>query len=344
MKIAFCHNFYQQPGGEDQVFHAESKMMEDQGHEVLRFTKHNDEINQLSRFSTFKKTFWNSAVYSELRKTFADFQPDIVHFTNTFPLISPSGYKAARQSGAAVVQSLHNFRIICPGSLLLRQGRACESCVGKWVAWPAVWNRCYRQSFLATAVTAGMNSWHRLRGTHEKFVNRFIALTRFSRDKFVQGGICQDRISVKQNFVAEPKCENRLSKNGRALFVGRLSSEKGIEQLLECWSQLPEHWGLDVVGDGPLMEKVRQLSAQLTNVQLHGRLENKQVREMMAQSSVVIVPSLAYETFGMVVIEAFSTATPVIVSNHGSLAELVEPGKTGFTYSPFQRSRTETIH
>lgn len=335
MKIAFCHNYYQQPGGEDQVFDAESKMMEENGHEVLRYTRHNDEIKQLSKFATLKKTFWNSQVYSELRDKLGQFKPDIVHFNNTFPLISPAAYKAARQSGASVVQTLHNFRLICPGAALVRNGSACERCVGKLVAWPAIWNRCYRDNMMASAVTTGMNSWHRIRGTYNKFVNRFIALTKFCKEKFVQGGISADRISIKQNFVSQPTgLTPPPKKNGRVLFAGRLAREKGLELLLNCWKSIPDTMCLDIVGDGPLMERVRETANSTNNLSVHGRVDNYEVRKMMAQASAVIVPSLTYETFGMVVVEAFSVGTPVIVSNHGALAELVESGKTGFTFSP----------
>lgn len=332
MRIAFCHNFYQQPGGEDQVFQAESAMMEEHGHDVLRYTRHNDEINDLSKLSVLKKTFWNGQVYKELLGKFQQFRPDVVHFTNTFPLISPSAYKAARRSGAVVVQSLHNYRLICPGSLLMRNGSVCETCVNKTFALPAIWRKCYRGSMFASAVTVGMNAWHRVMGTSRKYVNRFISLTDFAKQKFIESGFDPDRISVKQNFVRGVSNLASLEKNGRALFVGRLVNEKGIELLLDAWSRLPRQTPLDIVGDGPLREQVESRTKQLSHIKLHGNLDHSQVKEMMRSAMVQIVPSICYETFGLVVIEAFSVGTPAIVTNHGALAELVEDGRTGLRF------------
>ncbi len=334
MKIAFCHNFYQQPGGEDQVFRDESTMMEENGHEVMRYTRHNDEIKSMSKFSLVKKTFWNRQSYQELTETFSNFRPDVVHFTNTFPLISPAAYKAARVSGAVVVQSLHNFRMICPGSLLLRNGKTCETCIKKTFALPSVWHKCYRDSYFASAVTAGMNAWHRLRGTGEKYVNQFISLTKFTKDKFVESGFDPDKISVKQNFVTRTIPADPTGKNNRALFVGRLAKEKGIDVLLDCWESLDPSIPLDIVGDGPLADYVKQRISHLPQVKFHGLKDHEEVKRMMQQAMVQIVPSTYYETFGLVVIEAFSVGTPAIVSNHGSLAELVDPEITGLRFAP----------
>lgn len=336
MRIAFCHNYYQQPGGEDQVFRDESELMESRGHEVWRYERHNDEIEHLSRMAAARKTFWNREVYQELSRKFRAFRPDVVHFTNTFPLLSPAAYRAAAEAGAAVIQSLHNFRLICPGSLLLRDGKPCEKCVGRTLAWPAIRYRCYRDSLAATAVTAGMNAWHRSRGTWTRYVSRFIALTEFAKNRFVAGGLAAEHLRVKPNLVQpsgdsppNPPADNS---EPRALFVGRLSEEKGIEVLLESWRRIAGTCRLDIVGDGPWREQAQRLASALPGTRCHGRLDGPAVRRMMWESDVVIVPSLAYETFGLVVVEAFSTGTPVIVSNHGSLAELVEPGQTGLHF------------
>lgn len=334
MRIAFCHNFYQQPGGEDQVFRDECAMMEDHGHSILRVTKHNDEIKQMSKLSLVKKTFWNKQTYNELSQSFDEFRPDIVHFTNTFPLISPAAYKAARDAGAAVVQSLHNFRMICPGSVLYRKGSVCETCIKKTFAIPAIYRKCYRDSLFASAVTAGMNAWHKVFGTWRKYVNRFIALTHFTKQKFVDGGFCADRISVKQNFVSEIPNIRVEQKNNRALFVGRLSKEKGVDVVLQSWKQIDAEIPLDIVGDGPLEDEVKRATVELPHITFHGRVPHDRVKEMMARAAVQIVPSTSYETFGLVVIEAFAVGTPAIVSDHGSLAELVESGQTGLKFAP----------
>lgn len=331
MKIAFCHNHYRNPGGEDVVFQAESQLMEDRGHEVLRYTCHNDGIDGLSKPALIGKTFWNREVYRDLKDRLGRFQPDIVHFHNTFPLMSPAAYKAARKNGAAVVQTLHNFRMICPGSLLVHNDEPCFRCVRKKLAWPSISRKCYRSSASATAVTVAANAWHRFTGTYNRYVNRFIALSNACKALFVEAGFPPDRVAVKPNFLAEQQLPVNENRRG-ALFVGRVCREKGLQVLADCWEKHDPGIPLDIVGDGPLLAELKTRFQHHRDVHFHGWLEKSRILEMMGAATVQVVPTICFEPFGLVVIEAFSCGTPVIVSDHGSLPELVQDGLTGLHF------------
>ncbi|HND53895.1 MAG TPA: glycosyltransferase, partial [Pirellulaceae bacterium] len=237
MKILLCHNHYQRPGGEDQVFDDETRLLTEHGHDVERFTKHNDELRAMSRLGAALRAVWNGETYRELRRVVARFKPAVVHFTNTFPLISPAAYYAVRAEGVPVVQTLHNFRILCPNALLLRDGAACEACVGRAVAWPSIVHGCYRDSRLASAAVAAVAAAHRAIGTWGLAVDRYIALSEFARERFIAGGLPASRISVKPNCV-HPDPGRGTGEGGHFVFVGRLSPEKGLNVLLDAWSRL----------------------------------------------------------------------------------------------------------
>ena len=257
MKILLCHNHYQQPGGEDQVFADKGWLLESHGHEVARFTLHNESLDRMSRLGTAWRTVWNHQTYVRLRALIRRDRPGVLHCTNTFPLISPAAYYAARHEKVPVVQSLHNYRLLCPAANLLRDGRPCEDCVGRPVPWPAVAHGCYRQRRAVTAVVAGMLTVHRLLGTWSRAVDRYIALSEFSRRKFIEAGLPAGKVALKPNFV-HPDPGPGQGAGGYAAFVGRLSQEKGIDCLLAAWSRLPGPLRLRIAGDGPLAARVRE--------------------------------------------------------------------------------------
>lgn len=333
MKILLCHNVYQQPGGEDGVFADERRLLESHGHEVLCYTQHNDALGAMSRLAAARKTFFNDETYAALSALLAEHRPDVVHCHNTFPLISPSAYQAARDHGAAVVQTLHNYRLLCPKAVLLRDGRVCEDCLGRRVAWPAVLHGCYRDSRLASAVVAGMAAWHHHLGTWHEQVDRYIALTHFARAKFMEGGWPAEKIAVKPNFV-HPDPEPGDGEGNFALFVGRLSPEKGIGCLLAAWQRHAPPLPLKIAGDGPLAEQVRTAAAQSPNIEWLGHLPPGRVRDMVGNARMLVMPSTWYETFGRTIVEAFAKGTPVVASRLGAMQELVEDGGSGLLFAP----------
>jgi glycosyltransferase involved in cell wall biosynthesis len=333
VKILQCHNFYQHPGGEDQVFHDEAHLLREHGHEVIQFTRDNDAIREMSSWQLALRTVWNRQTSADLRRLIRKERPSIVHFTNTFPLISPAAYYAARKEGVKVVQSLHNYRLLCPNAQFLRDGRPCELCLNKVIPLPAVRHACYRNDRRATAVVAGMLAFHRALGTWNRAVDLFLALTEFGKQKFIQGGLSAEKIAVKPNFIsADPGVGD--GSGGYALFVGRLAPEKGIDTLLNAWCQDNVEMPLCVVGDGPLADRVREAANRNPRIRWMGFQTSERVLEFIGSASVLLIPSLWYEGLPKIFVEALSKGTPVIGSNLGAMAELIDHGRTGMLFPP----------
>jgi len=333
MRIVVIHNFYQYPGGEDESFRSEVRMLVEAGHEVVTFTDHNDRVELLGRVRTAIRTVWSMEAHHRLRAMLREKKPDVVHVQNFFPLFSPSVFYAARAEGVPVIQSLRNYRLLCPDALFFRDGKVCEDCMGKAVPWPGVMHGCYRSDRMATAAVAAMTSVHHLMGTWLDVVDLYVALTEFARQKFIEGGLPADKIVVKPNFV-HPDPGLSLHSSDYMLFVGRLSQEKGISTLLQAWEQGQGRGKLRIVGQGPLQEEVQAAADRLPNVEFLGQRRVEEVYDLMAEAQALILPSEWYETFGRVAVEAFAKGTPVIAARIGAVAELVDEGRTGLLFTP----------
>lgn len=331
MKILLGHNYYQRPGGEDRVFEDEALLLERRGHDVVRFTRCNDSIQSMSRLEVARRTVWNQETHNDLRKIIRQECPDVVHFTNTFPLISPAAYYAARAEHVPVVQTLQNYRLICPGALLMRGGRTCEDCVGKSVPWPAILHGCYRDSHLGSACVATMLTAHRAANTWRKAVSRYVVATEFARRKFIEGGFAAAQIAVKPNFV-DPVPSPGTGDGDYFVFVGRLSREKGLETLLDAWSQFSGR--LKILGDGPLADTVAKVVADNASIEWLGHQPGNIVQSVVARATALVVPSIWYEGLPKTMIEAFSVGTPIVASDLGAMSEVIEPEKTGVLFQP----------
>jgi glycosyltransferase involved in cell wall biosynthesis len=330
MRILICHNFYQQPGGEDQVFAAESDLLRRYGHEVQTHSVHNDAVELEGRLKLAASTIWNRSAATDIADLVRKHRAQVVHFHNTFPLLSPSVYSAARGAGAAVVQTLHNYRLICPSATLFREGKPCEKCVGR-LPLPGVVHACYRGSRPATAVAAAMLGIHRALGTYADQIDAYIALTQFARDKFVEAGFDGGKIHIKPNFL-DPDPGEGAGDGQFALFVGRLSEEKGIRPMLEAWKAVGTTIPLKICGDGPLADSVQQAATNDLSIQWLGHLPSSEVIELMGRATMLIFPSLWYEGFPRTIVESLSRGTPVIASDLGSMKELIQPGRTGVLF------------
>lgn len=327
MKILIAHNAYQQSGGEDAVVNAEIALLRRYGHDVEVYRRHNDELKSMPKAVAATSTIWSLRAASELERLCEMFEPDLIHAHNTFPLISPSFSWMAERKNIPVVQTLHNFRLLCPQATFLRNGQVCEDCLGK-LPWRAVTRKCYRDSSLQSAVAVGMLAIHRGIGTYRDHITHYIALNAFCRNKFIEGGLPADRIRIKPNFVASsaaPVWENRQG----SVFIGRLSPEKGLVVLIDAMRKLHSS-SIQVVGSGPLENLVRQ--AFRSNYL--GFRSHAQVLELLHTVQFLIAPSTCYETFGLALVEAFACGTPVIASRHGAFAELVKDGVTGLLFNP----------
>ena len=332
MKVLVCHNHYQRPGGEDRVFADETALLEAHGHEVVRFTRHNDDVAGMGRLALARATFGNRDAEAALDALIAAERPDVMHCHNTFPLISPSAYRAARRHGVAVVQTLHNFRLVCPKAELMRDGQVCEECLGRPFAWPAIRHACYRNSRQASGIVAAMMAEHRRRGTWREGVDRYVTPTAFVKRKFVEGGLPAERIAVKPNFVAgTPRTGDGAG--GYVVFVGRLSTEKGVRCLLEAWERLSDDIELRILGDGPMSGDVRAAAEHDRRIAWLGHRTPDEVLETIGQARLLVMPSIWYETFGLCIAEAYAVGTPVVASRLGAMEELVDPGRTGFLFT-----------
>lgn len=330
MRVLFVHNYYKWPGGEDQVFAAETELLGSHGHVVFQYTAHNEQILSLGPAALAGKTVWNQAVYRDLRTLCNEQRPQLVHFHNTFPLVSPAAYYAARREGAAVVQTLHNYRLLCPGANFFRDGRPCQDCLGRTLPWGGILHACYRDSRTATIGAAVSVAAHRMARTWRRAVDLYIAPTEFVRRKYIEGGMPPSKIVCKPHFLPNDPGVGE-HQGGYALFVGRLSAEKGIQQLVRSWAQLKRPVQLQVVGDGPLASLVRGSSP---HIHWLGQQTRADVLELMKNAAFLVFPSECYETFGLTIVEAFATGLPVIASNLGSAGEIVSQGETGRHFRP----------
>jgi glycosyltransferase involved in cell wall biosynthesis len=338
MRILVVHNGYQKHGGEDVVVEAEERLLRARGHCVVRYRRHNDEFRArgpLGIMAAGIEAVWSAAAARELAALLAKEKPDVVHFHNIFPLISPAAYYACAEAGVPVVQTLHNYRLLCPGAYFLRDGRVCEECLGRSVPWPGVAHGCYRESRAATAVVATMIAVHRGMNTWREKVGVYIALSEFARQKFIEGGLPGERIVVKPNFV-DPDPGLKCGAGEYALYVGRLSAEKGLRVLLEAWGRLRGRIPLRIAGDGPLKEEVAEKikTKRLSRVELLGQLPPSEIVPLMQGARFLVLPSVCYENFPLAVAEAFACGLPLIASRLGSMAEIITDGETGMHVTP----------
>lgn len=332
MRILLVHNFYQQPGGEDAVFATEGKLLEAYGHDVIRYSLDNRQIDRMGPASIGAATLWNRNVARELARVIEDEKPTVAHFHNTFPLVSPAGYFAVRAERVPVVQTLHNYRLMCANALLFRGGRPCRDCVGKTFGWPGILHACYRDSRVASAGVVAMQTVHGALGTWTRKVDAYIAMTQFARQQFVDGGLPAHKIHVKPN-VLSPDPGPGDGSGGYALFVGRLSKEKGLMTLFDAWASLPGEQRLKVIGDGPLANRVREAQSQISGIEWLGHLSPSEVLDALGRAAFVVVPSEWYEgAFPLVAIESLAKGTPVVASDIGSLSESVEHSRTGLLF------------
>ena len=337
MKILAVHNSYQKPGGEDQVFAQEAELLRSHGHEVLLYQASNDQVKGVNPLVLLGNTVWNRSIHQDLRDWLRRERPDIMHVHNTFPVISPAAYYAANEEGVPVVQTLHNYRMLCPAATFFRDGHVCEECLSKTVPWPSVLHGCYRGSRTATAAAAAMLATHNYKKTWSNAVSAYIALTDFARDKFIQGGFPAEKIFVKPNYLqTDPEIGGGVSegKGNYAFFVGRLTPEKGISTLLEAWRHIGMDLPLQIAGDGPMAAEVEKASAELENVSWLKWLPRAEILQRMKDASVLILPSTWYEGFPMIIAEAFAVGLPVIASNLGSMASIVDHQRTGLHFQP----------
>lgn len=333
MKILTVHNFYQQAGGEDVVFANENELLREHGHTVIEFTAHNDAVSAMGKAKLAVNTVWSREYKHKLAAVIAENRPDIAHFHNTFMLISPSAYYACQEAGIPIIQTLHNYRLYCLNASFYRDQHVCEDCAGKLLPYPGIVHGCYRESKVISGVVAGMLTTHRLRGTYHRVIDTYIVMTEFARQKFADLGLPPSKIKLKTHFLKnDPGVGNH--DGDYAIFVGRLTEEKGIPLLLEAWRQIPEI-PLRIVGDGPLMGMAQAYVDEhaMTWVTLLGQQPRNETLRLIQGAKALIFPSQWYEGIGLTIIEAFACGTPVIATNLGTMTSTVTHEVNGLHFA-----------
>ena len=336
-KVLIVHNYYQIPGGEDTVVSNEKKLLENHGHEVVLYTRHNSELKSFSKLQKLLlplSTVFSFKTYREVKALIKKEKIDIVHVHNTLNLVSPSVYYAGFHCKVPVVQTIHNFRLLCPGATFFRDGHICEDCVSKGLSC-AVKHKCYRGSRLQTLACVISTGIHRMLGIYGKLY--YICLTEFNKEKILQlAQIKNEKVFVKPNFVENTeKVVPYKERKNQFIYAGRLDELKGVDLLLKAWQRFSkENYNLVICGTGPMEDWCRDYieKHQLKNVELKGFVENKEAKHMIGQSKTLILPTRWYEGFPMTIVESYSVGTPVISSDLGNAGSLVVHGRSGWKF------------
>lgn len=347
LKVLVAHNFYgdRAVGGEATVFEQETRLLRLNGCEVTTFERSNSEIREWSALkkATFPLRLGNSPeIYRAVVDLIKEKRPQILHAHNYKYVLTPSIFKAAKDCGVKTVLTLHNYRLICPGGQLRRGEEICEECLHRRPS--RIFWRSGCASKASTRLMQGL-LYFETKNKVLKHVDAFVALTEFSKRKFVEGGLPSERIWVKPNFIFDPLAQeegrtgereekdattetNGGDRRTGAIFVGRLSSEKGIRFLMEAWRGLD--FPLTVVGDGPEGEAARRNAP--ANVRFVGEKTRDETLKLMQSAQFLVFPSIWYEGFPMTILEAAALGTPTLASRLGGRAEATIDGETGLLF------------
>jgi glycosyltransferase involved in cell wall biosynthesis len=334
MRILVVHNHYGQyaVGGEANVMGAEVQLLQMHGHEVMKYERTNAEIENavlFDKLNIFKQITWSQEAYEAVGKIIDKFHPDLMHVHNYWFLLTPSIFAAARDRHVATVLTLHNYRMVCPGNQLLRNNKVCELCL-KGNPWRILWHRCYPDGSIAKSFLSLMLYLStRKKSFLEPWVDAYIALTEFGKQKFIEGGMPHWKIHVKPNFMADPLNGDETGTLGHgAIFVGRISQEKGLFTLMRAWEGID--YPLMIVGDGPLIAAIKQIAPP--NVQFLGQRPHEETLRLISEAAIFIFPSDWYEGFPLTLLEAMALGRAVLASDLGPRCEMLRGGKAGLLF------------
>ncbi|MDD5369028.1 MAG: glycosyltransferase family 4 protein [Anaerolineaceae bacterium] len=340
MKILLIHNSYQQYGGEDKVFNAELNLLQGGGQQVITYVRKNTEISNyelMEKIRFVKNTLWSKRTEKEILELCSRERPNVAHLHNIFPLISPSVYDALNNAKVPIVQTLHNYRFLCPNGLFYRKGSVCELCKKGNVLY-GVMHKCYQNNYLTSGLYASSIGLVRLSRKLDR-VRKFIALTPFVGNQYVEGQLIpEEKITCLGNFIVQYPQGSKLlqsSPGTYALYFGRISKEKGVQTLLAAFEKMP-HIHLKIAGTGPQLESlVRYVqSRNMTNIEFVGFQEKKELLDLIRKAFVSIIPSECFDVFPLASLESMSVGTPVIASRIGGLPDVIEDGKSGLLFQP----------
>lgn len=334
MKILLVHDFYQRRGATDAVVLAEKSLLEENNQEVLFYTRDNREIDCYSlerRLVLPLKSMYSWQTKREVAHIVRGFCPDVAYVHNFLPLVSPSVYHTLDSAKIPSVQAIHDFRFFCPNGLFYIRDEICERCK-KGNFLHAVYRRCYRDSYFGSAICASSIAFNRMGGIFKK-ISGFICFTNFTKQLFLDAGVPEDKIFVKPHFVDSSVVQPRFGSGEYVLYLGRLSSEKGLWTLIAAMKQLKDI-RLKIAGTGPLEQSLRRfvLEKELKNVDFVGFKTGTEKWALLRDSLFVVVPSECYETFCLVVIESYAAGKPVIGTDLGALPFVIDNGRSGLLF------------
>lgn len=332
MKVLMLHNRYKQLGGEDICTDAEVALLRANDVEVDTFFLDNDIVDNLNKVKLALNTVWSRYYYKALIEKINKGKYDIIHVQNFFPLFSPSIFYAAKKTGTKVVMTVHNYRLICPNGLMYVNNNICQECVGKTLATPSLFKKCYRDNYLATGVTAAMLGFHNMMQTWNNKIDGYICITDFVKKQLQLGKIREDKLFVKPNFVTV-EIAPVFNPEDYYIFVGRIAVEKNIELLLKTFEKNKKK--LLIAGDGPMKDIVIKSAEKHSNIVYLGKLSLSDTYKKIAYAKAFIFPSKWHEPFGRTIIESFAHGTPVIGSSLGGITELIEDGYNGYLFNPY---------
>ena len=338
LKILICHNFYQSRGGEAQTVFRDKKLLEKKGHSVILFSRDNKEINNYGLIQKVKLFFdipFSFTTCREIKRIVERQKPDIAHIHNVFPLITPSVYYALKRMDVPIVQTVHNYRFLCPNALFLNnEGKICERCKGGNF-FNAIVGKCYRNSYLQTFGMAFTLWLHNKLRTFINKIDVFISPSNFLKNKLIEGGIPKEKIVVKAHLIECEEIKPSYDFDNYAVYMGRLSREKGLFTLLKAWKGVPS-FTLRIMGDGSIRNELENFVVQkeIANVEFLGFIKGPKRFGVLRKAMFMIFPSEWYETFGYALVESFACGTPVIASKIGAMTELIKEGKNGLLFEP----------
>jgi glycosyltransferase involved in cell wall biosynthesis len=335
MRILIVHNFYSLTGGEDIVYLRELDALKTKlgAENVFEYTASSKEAKM---FAVLPSLFFSKKHYRNIRALISEHRIDLVHVHNFFPVLTASVFAAAKDAGAKLVHTVHNYRWWCIAGEFFRDGKICTLCAEKKYPFSGMLYKCYRKSRLQS-IAAQLAFWlYKKQHTLEK-TDAFFALTSFQKNKMTGLGLPAEKIYVKPNMIGVLPAAQ--SQREGYVFVGRLEPSKGIELLLATWVSLPSHFKLMVIGTGSLEKQLREKYPQ-ANIIFKGECTQEETFALMRGSKYTIQPSIWYETFGLTIIESMRMGIPVIGFNIGTRPELIADGKTGFITTPENLSAT----
>lgn len=329
MKVLMLHNRYKISGGEDVSTEAEYTLLKKNGVHIEVMYLTNDTIERQGKIALALNTIWSKKYYKEILEKIKNEKYDIIHVQNFFPQFSPSIFYAAKKAKTKIIMSVRNYRLICPNGLMYVNHNICDSCVGHTFPVAGILKKCYRDSYSASAVTASMLSVHNLKDTWNKQLDGYICISEFVKKQLQRGGISEPTLYVKYNFVSTELPPN-FSSGNEYVYAGRLSTEKGIDILLEAFKGSTRL--LKIIGDGPLQQEVLDAAAANPNIKYLNKQPLLETYKVISQAKALIFPSKWHEPFGRTIVESFAHGTPVIGSALGGVTELVRDEYNGFLF------------